>query len=117
MLIANIKGFFKNIFKLFKRKKAPYITVYTDEIPDELNKDTIYIIGENNHLWYSVMLCPCGCNERVQLSLHKEGRPRWYLSKNANGTVSLKPSIWRTKGCRSHYFFENGYIRWCKDES
>lgn len=32
----------------------------------------------------------------------------------ADGTVSIKPSGWRQKGCRSHFFLKRGQIEWCK---
>lgn len=114
---STIRNIFNKICSFFKKRKTPYNTIYTDELPDKIDKNTIYILGEGNYLWSAAMLCPCGCGELIQLSLHKEGRPKWEIIRNKNGTVSLHPSIWRKKGCHSHYFFKNGFIQWCDVEN
>ena len=31
----------------------------------------------------------------------------------SDGSVSLMPSVWRQKGCRSHFFLRHGRIDWC----
>ena len=91
-----------------------YSTIFIEELPDDPEKDVIYILGEGKHLWAADMLCPCGCGERLQMSLHHEGRPRWEVTKHSDGTVSLYPSVWRKRGCNSHFFIKQGRIEWCK---
>lgn len=100
---------------LFTGKKSPYKTVYIEELPDQLKKNHIYVLGEREHLWEAAILCPCGCGETLHMSLHREGRPRWKVEKHKNGTVSLYPSVWRKVGCRSHFYFRKGYIEWCRE--
>jgi hypothetical protein len=70
--------------------------------------------GEGPYLWSAVFQCPCGCRALIELSLHREGRPRWTLNEHADKTVTLSPSVWRTVGCKSHFFFEKSRIRWVK---
>ena len=94
-------------------KPNPYKTVFTEELPERLAKDTLYILGEGEYLWSAAMICPCGCGEVLQMSLHVEGRPRWKVTFHSDGTVSLWPSVNRKIGCRSHFFFERGHVRWC----
>jgi len=36
--------------------------------------------------------------------------------ENRDGTITLKPSVWRTKGCRSHFLVRNSRIDWCRSE-
>jgi hypothetical protein len=83
------------------------------DLPDKLDENIIYILGEGKYLWSVVMLCPCGCCEVLHMSLHQEGRPQWKLKRHFGGTVSLTPSINRKVGCRSHFFFKKGRVIWC----
>jgi len=91
----------------------PYSVRSVEEVPDQLDPGTVYLIGEGQHTWFAVLQCPCGCNEILQLSLLPEGRPRWTVTHHADGTISLSPSIWRQVGCRSHFWLRRGYVEWC----
>lgn len=113
MILRSILGW---VQRLFTGRSRPFRTVFRKEIPDCLEKNVIYICGEGGHLWFAAMRCPCGCGETLQMSLHKEGRPRWELIRHSDGTVSLRPSIWRKRGCGSHFFFERGRVKWCSGE-
>jgi hypothetical protein len=48
----------------------------------------------------------------IQLNLLPDAEPLWSLTKHRDGTVTLSPSIWRQKGCRSHFFIRKGQIEW-----
>lgn len=85
-----------------------------DEFPDSLKPSTLYVAGEDPHLWAAAMLCPCGCGDVIELNLLKKVRPRWSVEQHADGSVSLMPSVWRRKGCRSHFFVRHGRIDWCQ---
>lgn len=108
-LFIHIGEFFSR-FLLGRHK--PYRVVYTDELPENLEEKVAYVVGECGHLWYVALICPCGCGQLLQMSLYKEGRPRWELYQHGDGTISLHPSIWRKVGCCSHFFLEHGRIRW-----
>lgn len=88
-------------------------TRFAEELPDVFDPWTVYVVGEGAHVWFAALICPCGCRELLQMSLHPEGRPRWRLTLHAGGTVSLKPSVWRRTGCRSHFFLRRGRVEWC----
>lgn len=100
---------------LFRSPVRPYRTILMEETPDGLESHTIYVLGEGEHLWAAVMLCPCGCGAILHMSLHQEGRPRWKLTRHMDGTVSLAPSVWRRVGCGSHFFFRRSRVQWCSD--
>lgn len=57
-------------------------------------------------------MCPCGCDARTELLLAAGPETYWSLVQGPHGT-SLSPSVWRTSGCRSHYFVRNSAIIWC----
>lgn len=84
-----------------------------EEIPDNLDRRFLYVMGDSNP-WSAALLCPCGCGETIQLSLLKTDSPSWTLRLELGGVPTLAPSVWRTKGCRSHFFVRQGSIVWCK---
>jgi len=94
-------------------RKSRWIGVAVDDVPDDLRKYCVYLIGEDGKLWQVAMLCPCGCSAVIQLCVLPDSRPSWSVSMHADGTVSLSPSVWRTTGCRSHFFLRGGKIDWC----
>lgn len=85
-------------------------------MPEVLAADSVYIAGEGGHRWFVAMICPCGCGEILHMNLLPKSRPRWRLTENEDGTVTLYPSIWRKKGCGSHFFLRRGLIKWWKDD-
>lgn len=60
--------------------------------------------------------CPCGCRQVITLSLQSQHRPHWRLTENSKGAPSLKPSVWRDVGCKSHFFISEGYVLWARDD-
>ena len=88
--------------------------VLVEDVPDVIAPRTLYVVGENGHRWYAVFACPCGCGAPIHASLLARSSPHWTLSEHWDGTVSLHPSVWRTKGCRSHFWLKRGRVRWCR---
>jgi hypothetical protein len=95
------------------RRERHLKTVIGEELPHSLDARTVYVAGENGHFWFVAMLCPCGCGETLQMSLLANVRPRWLLTQHRDGSVSLRPSVWRKVGCRSHFFLVHGRVLWC----
>jgi hypothetical protein len=87
--------------------------MYIEELPEVLDPAVVYVLGEGKHLWFVAMICPCGCNSTLQMSLLADAIPRWTLIEHSDGTISLQPSVWRTLGCRSHFFLRRGLVKWC----
>lgn len=84
--------------------------------PRRLDAKTIYLVGEDGYLEYVTMICPCGCGDAVHLNLLPDERPVWRIQSRPNQPITLFPSIWRTVGCRSHYWVRDGRIEWCQQE-
>lgn len=97
----------------FSRRIRPLKTIYLEESPETLAAAEVYVLGEGAHRWFVVMLCPCGCGDTVEVSLLPDAEPRWSLTEHGDTTISLKPSIWRRSGCKSHFFLRRGKIEWC----
>lgn len=87
---------------------------HVEDLPDRPKASTLYIAGEGANAWAAAMLCPCGCGEVIRLNLLREVRPRWDVREHADGAVSLEPSVWRQKGCKSHFILRRGMIIWCE---
>jgi hypothetical protein len=97
--------------KLRLEKRWRWIRASDD--PEVLAPLRVYIIGEGRHRWKAMMRCPCGCDDIIQLSLHKSGRPRWTATTHLDGRITLRPSVWKLTGCRSHFILERGRIIDC----
>lgn len=87
-------------------------TVNVEEVPDLLEVRRLYVIGAEVP-WSAVLLCPCGCGEIVHLSLLRNDSPSWTLRLGRSNLPTLSPSVWRTRGCGSHFFLREGSIVWC----
>ena len=83
-----------------------------DDEPDQLERYRIYLLGAAGAAWSASLICPCGCGEIIRLSLLPDDRPGWRAEVNAGGLVTLHPSIWRVRGCRSHFFIREGRVLW-----
>lgn len=88
--------------------------VFTEDLPEVLDARTTYLVGEDGTPWSAALLCPCGCREVIQLSLIKDDKPHWSAYLDRSGTITFHPSIWRTKGCRSHFFIRDSVVIWAK---
>lgn len=101
--------------RLFIRPGQSYRLCVVVEEPDRLNPDCLYAVGKNGHLWHLTFVCPCGCKDVISLSLLPEDSPRWSLTQGADGPT-IHPSVWRKRGCRSHFFVRDGMIAWYNDD-
>lgn len=84
-----------------------------EDAPDLPRKNIAYVVGQQGHQWHVVMSCPCGCCKKIYLNLLSDSRPLWRLTRHSDGTFTLSPSVWRTAGCRSHFFIRRSRIEWC----
>jgi hypothetical protein len=94
-------------------RKSRWTGKVVGDVPDRLKQYCVYLVNEDGQLWQVAMLCPCGCSAVIQLCVLPDTRPSWTVRMHYDRTVSLTPSVWRTKGCRSHFFLRGGTIDWC----
>src|SRR5579872_7383450 len=87
------------------------------EYPDltVLPEKLLYVVGRADYQKWAYMVCPCGCGERIMLSLAKNRRPRWEVEMDWLGRPTIKPSVWQTDGCYSHFWIRKGRIDWTPD--
>lgn len=97
----------------FKRQPIPLRAIRVEDVPDKVESGLVYIVGKGSNPWFVVLCCPCGCGAKIHMSLIPEDYPTWQIEQHKNCTITLKPSVWRTKGCQSHFFLRGGLIDWC----
>ena len=102
--------------RLTNRKRG-ITAIQAEELPDSLEENKLYIIGENGFLWYSAMMCPCGCGEILHMGLMPNQKPKWSVIFHKRHVVSLHPSVWRKVGCQSHFWIRRGRIIWVNEQS
>lgn len=78
----------------------------------EVERGIVFAVARGDSLMWAMLVCPCGCQEVITLSLQQAHHPHWRLGVDAKGLPSIWPSIWRTQGCRSHFWLERGRIFW-----
>ena len=112
-----LRRFFKRVYAWAERWfDPPYRTMVVEEsLPTRLLRRTVYIVREDGFDEQVALLCPCGCGRVLQMNMLPDERPCWCVIQNVDGTVTLNPSVWRRKGCGSHFWLRNGRIRWCKN--
>ncbi|UGA43030.1 hypothetical protein HU230_0032875 [Bradyrhizobium quebecense] len=84
-----------------------------DMLPEKLPLWTLVIARDDGEDWSVGMRCPCGCGERLEMMLLREVKPRWDVSVDSRGHISLHPSVWQREGCKSHFWVRSGKIIWC----
>lgn len=85
-----------------------------DMLPAKLPRRNLVLARDRDEDWSVGLHCPCGCGERLEMMLLKGVKPRWDVSVDRLGYVSLHPSVWLQKGCKSHFWVRSGRIIWCE---
>ncbi len=109
-------GFFRGVWsRAYSFFRPPYKTVVIEEtLPKALRPRTLYIVQEDEYQEQAAMICPCGCGAILQMNLLPDERPCWRVTQHTDGTASLHPSVWRKKDCKSHFWFRQGRVVWCR---
>jgi len=96
-------------------KLAPEWTASrAEDMPEELEPQTVYLVGETSCPWAAAFVCPCGCEAMISLSLVRGDDPSWVASVDGKGRPTIHPSVWRVRGCKSHFILRQGRIIWAQ---
>lgn len=88
------------------------------ELPANLPRHELAIIGDRIDPKWLVFECPCGEGHRLQLNLAASQAVRWRLEKDGGGGPSVSPSIdYRGPDRRCHFWLRRGRVDWVKDRS
>lgn len=113
MTAARVRRALRSLVTGLAACRGRFVAAYVREEPEQPATQTLHVVGEDGHLWFAAFVCPCGCGETIKLSLLPAGSPHWQLTDHWDGTVSLRPSVWRQRGCKSHFWLRRGKIHWC----
>ena len=84
-----------------------------DMLPEKLPMWDLIMARDHGEDWSVGLRCPCGCGQRLEMLLLKEVKPRWDVSIDVGGRVTLHPSVWLREECKSHFWVRSGKIVWC----
>lgn len=104
-------------FRLILDPRRTYGHTFVEDPPDELSDAVVYLVGDDpTTLWSAQFKCPCACGETIALSLIPRDDPSWKATVTRQGKITLYPSVWRIKGCRSHFFIRDGRVLWAIED-
>jgi hypothetical protein len=83
-----------------------------DTLPSALPKHDLILLQDNGENWSVGFHCPCGCGEVIELLLLPNVKPRWDIYIDSLHRPTLSPSVWKTTGCKSHFWVQDGKIKW-----
>lgn len=95
-------------------KKPRYLVRYAERHPsvDELADNDLVVVGAGGFTKWACFKCPCGCGQKISLSLQKERRPRWSIAVDWLQRPTVHPSVHQLAGCLSHFWIKRGEVEW-----
>lgn len=103
----------KSLFNFLARFR-PYQTEWVEDLPSDVQKNTVYIIGGRKHPFYAAIVCPRrACQQVIHLDVSPMVTKRWRITEHSGGQISLVPSVHVTNlPCHCHYWLRQGRIVW-----
>ncbi len=95
---------------LTPRRKV--LTREGDTLPSAMPKQDLILLQDEGENWSVGFRCPCGCGDVIELLLLPDVKPRWDIKIDFRNRPTLSPSVWKTTGCRSHFWVRSGKILW-----
>lgn len=85
-----------------------------DTLPAHIHRQHLVHMVDAGESWSVGFNCPCGCGDVIELLLLRTIDPHWTLSIDSLGRPTLHPSVWKSTGCKSHFWVKNGRVVWAK---
>ena len=111
-MVKLLRKFWWKVLRILGLDKKVYRLSIVDDIPDDIEKFTLYLVKTSGFDHLAVFHCPCECGDSIILNLLGDESPSWALIISGKDLPSLTPSVFRQTGCRSHFFMRNGEIEW-----
>lgn len=125
---------FRAFFESFRRKEAPVERAPEPKTPPpspvyfencevvektptnaSIGEKRLVSVGYQGKALWTLFRCPCGCGDMISLPMQAPHNPRWRLTLSDAGRPTLSPSVWRNKGCMSHFWIKDGRVYWTRD--
>ena len=95
---------------LFHKK---YRIEIVQDIVEYYPKNRIFLIKDfGQKAWLIQFKCPCGCDSIINLNLLQDARPCWRYYIDKKSRITVRPSVHRIIGCKSHFNIINGKVIW-----
>lgn len=104
----------KRLFRVVLDTRKRFTFARVEDLPEILREGVVYLVGDTPEPWSASLICPCGCGATISLSLMPHDKPSWQV-KLTGAAITLRPSIWRTKGCKSHFIIRGGRVYWARE--
>lgn len=85
---------------------ARYATAHPPQ--DEIRPGEMIIVRTGAYTKWACIKCPCGCGDKISLSLDQSRRPRWTVSVDFLSRPTVYPSVHQLAGCRAHFWIKGG---------
>ncbi len=95
--------------------KPRFVVRYSETHPGVnalADRDLVIVRSDGNIKW-ACLKCPCGCGEKIALSLAPERRPRWSVDIDFLRRPTVSPSVNQRDGCYAHFWIREGNVEWC----
>lgn len=105
---------FLQLFRFARRQAGPrFHAQFVRELPARPQPWLVYLGCDSDQIvWGGVLQCPCGCGESIHLNFVRGHDAVWKYRVQPDGTITLSPSVWKNRGCRSHFFVRDGVLVW-----
>ena len=92
----------RHLVGIISRRVAPqhYTTIFVQELPEQLQARILFVELSGGKPWMAALLCPCGCEEPIELSLLHDDEPHWRLRVNWYSRPLPVPLNWRPQPSR-----------------
>jgi len=117
-MLESLKSTARSILVFLHFVENPdYIYKLVDEHPvdEEMDKNTIYVVGGKGYQKWAYFRCPTDNTEVIQLSLMQKHRPRWSILSDWLGRPTIHPSVRQTDGSFAHFWIKSGKVHICGD--
>ncbi len=81
----------------------------------EIADRDVVIVQSGGYVKWACLRCPCGCGDKITLSLDRNRTPGWAVTIDWLSRPSVSPSVWQKARCRSHFWIRRGSVEWCVD--
>jgi Family of unknown function (DUF6527) len=96
-------------------QRPRFIARYANSHPtiSQLSEEDFVVVRSGQFLKWAVFKCPCGCGDKIALSLGANRRPSWRVSLDWLKRPTVHPSMWQKDRCYAHFWIRNGAVEWC----
>lgn len=96
-------------------ERPRFIGRYSQSHPkvSELSRTDLVIVRTGNLTKWACFRCPCGCGDKIALSLAMDRKPSWKVALDGLRRPTITPSVWQRDGCHSHFWIKKGAVEWC----